>query len=133
MAGVNWPPEQVASDTAADPHQKLGQACRLHTWKHITSITNTRRGQSRVLLPPKIVILPTWAQELQRILHIHRGPVRPSQSDLQLKKNYFVKKPDQLHGLLRLDRNRPVDTLDKLGNGSLVLGQVVPVPEETGR
>ena len=41
-------------------------------------------------------------------------------------------KPDKLHGLLCLHSNRPVDTLDKLGNGSLVLGQVIAIPDTSG-
>ena len=49
--------------------------------------------------------------------------------DTRISNNW---KPDQLHGLLCLNSNRPVHTLDEFDNGSLILSQVVTIPEGRG-
>ena len=49
--------------------------------------------------------------------------------DTRISNNW---KPDKLHGLLCLNSNRPVHTLDEFDNGSLILSQVVTIPEECG-
>ena len=49
--------------------------------------------------------------------------------DTRISNNW---KPDQLHGLLCLNSNRPVHTLDEFDNGSLILSQVVTIPEDRG-